>query len=175
MTGVPLPVLLLLPSLFVLFHELHAHFPLSPSHQVFTFDFSSLRKMIVLFFQMIHDFLRMAHLTSLQLVRRSAFRRWQSSSSYDSRDNDLIPPTTCCMSNCANCKTPLDLARKDNLNSCFRAGVWFTFAEEIAQRYPDAPMHVIDDVLKKYIDDPSFREFLEFEIKLRSIGNKSQS
>ena len=106
MTGVPLPVLLLLPSLFVLFHELHAHFPLSPSHQVFTFDFSSLRNMIVLFFQMIHEFLRIAHLTSLQLVRRSAFRRWQSSSSYDSRDNDLIPPTTCCMSNCANCKAP---------------------------------------------------------------------
>lgn len=57
----------------------------------------------------------------------------------------------------------------------FPAGVWFTFAEDIAQRYPDAPMHVIDDVLKKYIDDQSFREFLEFEIKLRSIGNKSQS
>ena len=131
--------------------------------------------MIVLFFQMIHDFLRFANLTSLQLVRRSVLRRWQSSSSsYDSRDNDLIPPTTCCMSNCANCKTPLDLARF-HLNSCSPAGVWFTFAEDIAQRYPDAPMHVIDDVLKKYIDDQSFREFLEFEIKLRSIGNKSQS
>ena len=131
--------------------------------------------MIVLFFQMIHDFLRIAYLTSLQLVRRSVLRRWQSSSSsYDSRDNDLIPPTTCCMSNCANCKAPLGLARF-HLNPCSPAGVWFTFAEDIAQRYPDAPMHVIDDVLKKYIDDQSFREFLEFEIKLRSIGNKSQS
>jgi hypothetical protein len=52
------------------------------------------------------------------------------------------------------------------------AGVWFTFAEEIAQRYPRAPMEAIDDVLKKYIDDKSFREFLEFEIQLRSIGKK---
>jgi hypothetical protein len=54
----------------------------------------------------------------------------------------------------------------------FTAGVWFTFAEEIAQRYPDASIEVIDDVLKKYIDDKSFREFLEFEIQMRSIGKK---
>ena len=51
-------------------------------------------------------------------------------------------------------------------------GVWFTFAEEIAQRYPNASLEVIDDVLKKYIDDKSFREFLEFEIQMRSIGKK---
>jgi hypothetical protein len=54
----------------------------------------------------------------------------------------------------------------------FIIGVWFTFAEEIAQRYPSASMEVIDDVLKKYIDDKNFREFLEFEIRLRSIGKK---
>ncbi|CAF0879938.1 unnamed protein product [Didymodactylos carnosus] len=83
--------------------------------------------------------------------------RFESSSSnktYDSKDNDLIPPTTCCMSNCANC-------------------VWFTFAEEIAERYPHASIEVIDDVLKKYIDDQSFREFLEVEIQMRDI-NKTQ-
>jgi hypothetical protein len=51
-------------------------------------------------------------------------------------------------------------------------GVWFTFAEEIAQRYPNSSIEVIDDVLKKYIDDKSFREFLEFEIQMRSIGKK---
>ncbi len=48
--------------------------------------------------------------------------------------------------------------------------MWFTFAEEIAQRYPHASIDVIDDVLKKYIDDKSFREFLEMEIQMRSIG-----
>lgn len=88
---------------------------------------------------------------SLKYLRRSIAQRQQST--YDSTDNDLIPPTTCCMSNCANC-------------------VWFTFAEEIAQKYPNASMEVIDDVLKKYIDDKSFREFLEFEIKMRSIAKK---
>ncbi len=57
-------------------------------------------------------------------------------------------------------------------SSLYYIGVWFTFAEEIAQRYPNTPMEVIDDVLKKYIDDKNFREFLEFEIQMRSIGKK---
>ncbi|CAF0784902.1 unnamed protein product [Rotaria sordida] len=97
---------------------------------------------------MINDFIRIFHAQSFQLLKRSLGRRWQSSSSYDPKDNDLIPPTTCCMSNCANC-------------------VWIAFAEEVAQRYPDGPIEVIDDVLKRYIDDKSFREFLEFEIQAR--------
>lgn len=33
-------------------------------------------------------------------------------------------------------------------------------------------MEVIDDVLKKYIDDKSFREFLEFEIQMRLNAKK---
>lgn len=50
--------------------------------------------------------------------------------------------------------------------------MWIAFAEEIAQRYPDSSTAVIDSVLKKYIDDKSFREFLEVEIQIRSIGKK---
>ncbi|CAF4492189.1 unnamed protein product [Rotaria sp. Silwood1] len=102
---------------------------------------------------MIYDFIRIFHTQSFQLLKRSLCRRWQSSSSYDPKDNDLIPPTTCCMSNCANC-------------------VWISFAEEIAQRYPHSSMEVIDDILKRYIDDQSFREFLEYEIQARSMGKK---
>ncbi|CAM4791149.1 unnamed protein product [Rotaria magnacalcarata] len=103
---------------------------------------------------MIDAFIRIFHIQTLQLVKRSIGRRWQSSASYNSQDNDLVPPTTCCMSNCANC-------------------VWISFAEEIARRYPDAAKEVIEDVLKKHIDDKSFREFLEFEIQMRSIGHKT--
>ncbi|CAF5090306.1 unnamed protein product, partial [Rotaria magnacalcarata] len=51
---------------------------------------------------MIDAFIRIFHIQTLQLVKRSIGRRWQSSSSYNSQDNDLVPPTTCCMSNCAN-------------------------------------------------------------------------
>ncbi|CAF2758694.1 unnamed protein product [Rotaria sp. Silwood2] len=103
---------------------------------------------------MINDFIRIFHTQSFQLLKHSLCRRWQSSaSSYDPKYSDLIPPTTCCMSNCANC-------------------VWISFAEEVAQRYPHSSIEVIDDVLKRYIDDKSFREFLEFEIRARSIGKK---
>ena len=55
-------------------------------------------------FQMLYDFLRVASRCSFRLAAQLFSRRWQSSSTYDSRDNDLIPPTSCCMSNCANCK-----------------------------------------------------------------------
>ncbi len=114
-------------------------------------------------------FLRTISNQSFQFLKRFVSRRWQSSSSYDSKDNDLIPPTTCCMSNCVNCKWNIFVLIYFYFFISY-TGVWFSFAEEIAQRYPDASIEVIDDVLKKYIDDKSFREFLEFEIKIRSIG-----
>ncbi len=54
------------------------------------------------------------------------------------------PPTTCCMSGCANC-------------------VWIEYAKELVDIYKDGG--VAADKVMKAIDDPSLKIFLSLELK----------
>ncbi|KAG4067118.1 hypothetical protein HA402_000109 [Bradysia odoriphaga] len=59
------------------------------------------------------------------------------------------PPTTCCMSGCANC-------------------VYIAYAEEVTKIFHDG--HLPKEIILKHIDDPNMKCFLSME--LRNAENK---
>lgn len=57
------------------------------------------------------------------------------------------PPTTCCMSGCANC-------------------VWIEYAELLLSKYENCSDKVTKDILDQ-IEDPSLKAFLQMELEFK--------
>ena len=62
---------------------------------------------------------------------------------------DLVEPTTCCMSGCANC-------------------VWIEYAENLSRLLKNSDQSVQKIVMEK-VQDPNMRSFLMMELKLRNL------
>ncbi|XP_014205721.1 oxidoreductase-like domain-containing protein 1 [Copidosoma floridanum] len=62
---------------------------------------------------------------------------------------DIVEPTNCCMSGCANC-------------------VWIEYAEKLSEFLKDSPGDIQKLIMDK-IQDPNMRAFLSMELRLRKI------
>ena len=71
---------------------------------------------------------------------------WPTSETSSDEDDIRIPepPTTCCMSGCANC-------------------VWVEYAQELAELYKDGGRAA--EKVMKAIEDPSLKIFLSLELR----------
>lgn len=78
---------------------------------------------------------------------------WPTTDTLSAEDDIQVPdpPTTCCMSGCANC-------------------VWVEYAEELARLYKDGGRAA--EKVMKTIEDPSLKIFLSLELKDKLKSNE---